>query len=273
MGSGSAFPTRLLRAGSATSVVSQRQAVLSHAPIPQGQSGTVCGIFPPVRSLGPRHSHRTRRRHHNLMPRKVGESPGPITFRENPSSARLCGAPGRGGGLGETLHCWQRRASGGGCRLWAPSGVPGLCSGSPRWDAAAGGSRALRDSSVTPPIRREAVALQSGAGKQEGKARKSGSGAAFSRPPAGNPDRRTGWSKAARAGLRGRGGTPRFPAGPPGLGVRGSVPRVWQCRCRGIHAGTGTGTGRARRRLARRWRSSRLQLARGRQEPDLVSCD
>lgn len=224
--------------------------MLSHAPIPQRQSGTVCGIFPPVRSLGPRHSHRTRRRHHNLMPRKAGESPGPITFRENPTSARFCGAPGWGGGLGETLHCWQRRASGGGCRLWAPSGVPGLCSGSPRWDAAARGSRALRDSSVTPPARREAVALQSGAGKQEGKTRKSGSGAAFSRPPAGNPDRRMGWSKAARAGLRVRGGTPRFPAAPwrsaARVGVSGGP-----CRGSGSAGARGSMRARARARAGR----------------------
>ncbi|NWT78466.1 SYT7 protein, partial [Lanius ludovicianus] len=62
-----------------------------------------------VRSPDPRHSHRTRRRH--LMPRKVGESPGLIRFRENPSSGRLCRALGRGRGLGETFHCRQRRGS------------------------------------------------------------------------------------------------------------------------------------------------------------------
>lgn len=60
------------------------------------------------------HSHRTRRRYLPLTPRKVGESAGLIRFRENPSSGRLCGAPGRGGGLGETFHCWQHRGSGGG---------------------------------------------------------------------------------------------------------------------------------------------------------------
>ncbi|NXB23269.1 SYT7 protein, partial [Rhagologus leucostigma] len=68
--------------------------------------------LPSVRSPDPRHSHRTRRRH--LMPRRVGESPGLIRFRENPSSGKLFRAPGRGGGLGETFHCRQRRGSAGG---------------------------------------------------------------------------------------------------------------------------------------------------------------
>ncbi|NWH91385.1 SYT7 protein, partial [Aegithalos caudatus] len=60
-------------------------------------SGTVrdsAWHLPSVRSLDPRHGHRTRL--HPLTPRKAGESGGLIRLRENPSSGRLCGAPGRG---------------------------------------------------------------------------------------------------------------------------------------------------------------------------------
>lgn len=202
-----------------------------------------------VRSLGPRHSHRTRRRHHHLMPRKVGEIP--IRFGEK---TELCQAlrgsrPGWGSRRDLSLPAapWLRRGMTGVCRLRAPSGAPGL-----RFSALGCGSRgvpaaapALGDSSVTPPVRREAAALQSGTGKQEGEARKSGSGAAFSRSPAGNPDRRMGWSKAARAGLRGPGGAPCFPASSwrsaAGIGVsRGSRPRSG---CAGARDPSGHGQG------------------------------
>lgn len=90
-------------------------------PHPSGTIGDSVRHLPSVCSPDPRHSHRTRRRH--LMPRKVGESQGLIRFRENPSSGRLCRAPGRGGGLGETFHCRQRRGSAGGCRGCADCGL------------------------------------------------------------------------------------------------------------------------------------------------------
>lgn len=191
----------------------------------QGQSG--CGIFPlcapstPGTATGPGAGD-----NHPLMPTKFGESAGLIRFRENPSSGRLCGAPGRGGGLGETFHRWQHRGSGGG-----DGAVP--AAGSVRRSRALLRFSALPcDSSGTPgelgDIRREAAALHLGAGKQQGEARKSGSGAAFSRAPAGNADRRTdGLAQAARAGLRGRGGASCLPAAPrrSAAGI-GGVPGV-----------------------------------------------
>ncbi|NXR21027.1 SYT7 protein, partial [Cinclus mexicanus] len=149
---GSAFPARFLRASSATSEASRRQEAQSHPPIPSGIIRDSVWHLPSLHSLDPWHTHRTRRRHHHLMPRKTGGNLGLIRFRENPSSDRLCWAPGRGEGLDETFHCWHRLGSGGG-----EGGVP--AAGSVRrsrfllrFSALGCGSRgipALRESSGT----------------------------------------------------------------------------------------------------------------------------